>query len=484
MSRRRPVNSRDNGDDDGEDDHPKKRLRPDGPPNFVPDLRFACPYLKKDPKNTQLKPSCLQSGFPDIHRLKDHIYKYHKQPIYCPKCKETFDSRSDCDAHIEADHCQKRENVAFPGINSDQEKKLRDRMRIGKRSAYKTEKEKWIEIWKIIFPNDIDNIPSPYHVQRQQINQLTRFYRFALVNFERHTRPLLQEELVKHGPEILHIIREVLGQVYNEYVSEIWQNPETSSPTSSDHQNGNELRTMNTTNSTETIRETIEPIQISRPLDLSQNNIYEQRVAPSSSTKLFHPLHMFYSLKKQGLELSIPTPSFTNAQSSADTKMPSLKQNHVNETGLVPSVSRPSPTATRMSSLIQNDMKKQDVVTLSSAQSSTDTSTSPFDDVQKEVLASQSSVPTEFTFKSQVDKSDLQNTSIEPSRFISSGEDGNQLAFSLANPFLGCDSQPQQNGEDDICLPEPLFDEEIFKEIIREIEANDAGWSPENMRLL
>ncbi|KAH6885875.1 hypothetical protein B0T10DRAFT_550388 [Thelonectria olida] len=157
-----------NGDDSNEKDEDdglghQKRLRADKNP---PSLKFACPFFKHD----RIRYGgtdwnwCWISGWPTVHRVKEHLYRRHKvsdSPEYeCNRCFEAFNSASVLKDHQRApDPCQLRDQVHREGIDQEKEQALRRRKHHNGKS---TEEKDWVEVYKILFP-EARKIPSPYY---------------------------------------------------------------------------------------------------------------------------------------------------------------------------------------------------------------------------------------------------------------------------------------------------------------------------------
>ncbi|KAH8594425.1 hypothetical protein B0O99DRAFT_711740 [Bisporella sp. PMI_857] len=92
-----------------------------------------------------------------IYNDREHLYRYHR--VYqCPRCKEPFKLEKEFQHHSEAaEACESKPMKAVEGITDQIEKLLHNR-----KKAYRgqTEKERWEEIYKILFP--FDKVPSPY----------------------------------------------------------------------------------------------------------------------------------------------------------------------------------------------------------------------------------------------------------------------------------------------------------------------------------
>ena len=81
-------------------------------------------------------------------------------PIRCTRCYTTFPTETALEGHSrQVEPCQIRPGLDRPeGFNKDQEKRLKNRRGV----AGKSEEEKWIAIFRILFPDDLENtIPSP-----------------------------------------------------------------------------------------------------------------------------------------------------------------------------------------------------------------------------------------------------------------------------------------------------------------------------------
>lgn len=149
-------------DGDQDDDGPSKRRRvsiattdesePSGP-------RFACPFFKHDPMRYRNRRTCPGPGWPSVHRMKEHLYRSHAQPIYCPRCYTMFDADADLTLHLrsDTDPCQKALVQAIEGIDRNMEATLRRRT-----TALRPEEDKWRDVYLILFPDtDENDIPSP-----------------------------------------------------------------------------------------------------------------------------------------------------------------------------------------------------------------------------------------------------------------------------------------------------------------------------------
>lgn len=92
---------------------------------------------------------------------REHLYRNHRLPDNpCPRCGDPFSDAKTLNAHLRSDNpCRKKDIAAAQGIDEHQEKKLRERKRVG--SAV-TDEQRWRDIYMILFPEaNKNNLPSP-----------------------------------------------------------------------------------------------------------------------------------------------------------------------------------------------------------------------------------------------------------------------------------------------------------------------------------
>ncbi|KAI9147297.1 hypothetical protein HJFPF1_13336 [Paramyrothecium foliicola] len=127
---------------------------------------FACPFLKRYPDEKW--PRC-QRGWPDIHRLKTHIYDVHTQRPYCGRCFDEFDDETMLQQHQQQDCELNRSPPKVLGITPSMHLKLKRRKGIQNKPA----DEYWEHVYKTIFPGVID-IPDPYWKGSDSIREALR----------------------------------------------------------------------------------------------------------------------------------------------------------------------------------------------------------------------------------------------------------------------------------------------------------------------
>jgi len=93
-----------------------------------------------------------------MHR--EHLYRSHALPIFCPRCYEHFKDEAMLHDHQRATNpCARRPEMTIEGFNKLQEKKLRSRK---KSHSALSEEDKWKDMYRVLFPGDNETcMPSP-----------------------------------------------------------------------------------------------------------------------------------------------------------------------------------------------------------------------------------------------------------------------------------------------------------------------------------
>jgi hypothetical protein len=105
------------------------------------------------------------------NRSREHLYRRHMFPKFrCNRCRQDLGSSVRLNEHQRADIiCQRQsEEAEEEGIDEEKEKLLRVRKRKGGKARQMGEEEKWVEVYKILFPHD-DPVPSPCKLTIQGI---------------------------------------------------------------------------------------------------------------------------------------------------------------------------------------------------------------------------------------------------------------------------------------------------------------------------
>ena len=211
------------GSDDNDHEGPrptrKKRQR------CAKDRLFMCHFFARDNLKYWSYHGC-KTGFPEVHRIKAHIYKSHLRPrFYCPRCCKIFTDSSTRDGHIRdisSDPCEAKPGIILDGITDAQEALLRKKTK-RKSSATDSETEKWNEIWHVIFPGE--EPPSPFFgetVTSMQNNskELSEFCAYWPANYEEVARPIVRVRLenkaleFRTDNEVIEIVMSIFKQVF------------------------------------------------------------------------------------------------------------------------------------------------------------------------------------------------------------------------------------------------------------------------------
>jgi hypothetical protein len=150
-SKRKRAKSSKGGQEDSDDgdETSRKRARPGNKPQ--PQLRFACPFYKRDPEQYHY---CQRYEIQKHSHVVQHIRRQHLGPTnYCSRCSKIFVSQSERDQHIRVGNCLRRP-LEISGVTQDQ---LRDIVALRGRRI--PDSERWY--WDILFPH-IPRPNSPY----------------------------------------------------------------------------------------------------------------------------------------------------------------------------------------------------------------------------------------------------------------------------------------------------------------------------------
>lgn len=159
---------------------------------------LACPYFKYDPTKYVGKDwrNCCGPGWPSVHRMKEHLYKHHRQPKFvCERCGLFFQDEENLKDHRrQIAPCVLQELKPMDGFDSKQEIKLKSRKRV---VTELPEVEKWKQTYRILFPHVPGaQIPSPFYEYVESGSKiLTDYEEYALREIQGGLRPTLEREL-------------------------------------------------------------------------------------------------------------------------------------------------------------------------------------------------------------------------------------------------------------------------------------------------
>lgn len=146
-------------DDEDNEGSPNKRRRGSVTASDESEMgtRFACPFYKHDPNRYRNRRTCPGPGWTTVHRMKEHLYRSHAQPIFCPICYTTFKSDKEQSNHVRLQQCERSSPQQMDGIDRETVWNLRKRT-----TALRLEEDKWRDVYQILFPHvPAADIPSP-----------------------------------------------------------------------------------------------------------------------------------------------------------------------------------------------------------------------------------------------------------------------------------------------------------------------------------
>jgi hypothetical protein len=90
--------------------------------------------------------------------MKEHLYRAHTQPNYCPRCWAVFDTNINLIDHSRLAQCYISAPKPIEGIDHKTCEALRKRS-----PALRLEEDKWRDVYHLLFPEvALEDIPSPY----------------------------------------------------------------------------------------------------------------------------------------------------------------------------------------------------------------------------------------------------------------------------------------------------------------------------------
>lgn len=184
----------------GDDDEPipPKRLAMHDDENNGP--HFLCPFYVR---NRYPQHKCSTRRFKRVSDVRQHLLRVHIQDPYCPTCGGTFDndqSHEQLNRHIAARTCQSR-SFTVTGITQDQFDTI---TMIARQRTHRRDSERWLEMWRIIFP-DAKDPDSPYESEETDFIQGMLDTRAALES-DRLRALISGTPLANFGPHELSII--------------------------------------------------------------------------------------------------------------------------------------------------------------------------------------------------------------------------------------------------------------------------------------
>ncbi|KAK1457718.1 hypothetical protein CMEL01_15701 [Colletotrichum melonis] len=197
------------GEEEGDEDELPRAKLSKVQEDTIEGAKLACPFFKYNPRKYKTQRPCCGPGWDQVHRIKEHIYRKHSLPKFsCPRCSQSFETQLALQAHARSlDACDVREPEVLDGITQDQEKKLRSRKKTSVKEL--TEAEKWIQVYRILFPDVREReIPSPYHNAEDAEKNLGGYEDYL----RRELPPLVRRQLEKEVERELSFVEEGMKQ--------------------------------------------------------------------------------------------------------------------------------------------------------------------------------------------------------------------------------------------------------------------------------
>ncbi|KAI9732839.1 MAG: hypothetical protein M1834_003777 [Cirrosporium novae-zelandiae] len=194
-----------------DDRRKRQKPEPSSPGDYGENGLFACPFHKFDPRkyccsnsDSRKYRACAGPGFESIARLKQHLKRTHKSPIYCLRCWLVFEEEQELLHHQRNyNQCDILPLRFMEGITQDKMKM------INKRNVT------WKDIYEILFPGA--PVPSPYYepiLVSSNLNESQSPVSQSLAEYESYSRSelprLVQTELESRATSGLVSLEETL----------------------------------------------------------------------------------------------------------------------------------------------------------------------------------------------------------------------------------------------------------------------------------
>lgn len=145
---------------------------------------FACPFYIRNKRYTK----CItRNHLLSIEDVKDHLLGEHRQPVFCPLCKEEFPLYRTRDAHLRLRSCHLNDLSIPEGITNDQDDKLN-----WEEESDLPDELHWFQVWDIIFPH-IPHPPSAFYTGERELGVFS-FRQFWIQSGEGIIAAFLQEK--------------------------------------------------------------------------------------------------------------------------------------------------------------------------------------------------------------------------------------------------------------------------------------------------
>lgn len=161
------------------------------------EIRLACHFQKRDPERN-MACGIQKAGFTTIAQIKQHFSRVHmRNPNYCIRCKLTFTTETERDAHImnmATNPCLESHAALPQGLSLDNMAELTKRADTGH-----TIGEQWFSMWDTIFPGVQRPASCTFDLSGETHVQLLGFAAYL----EREGPGILQDTLREHNFTVL-----------------------------------------------------------------------------------------------------------------------------------------------------------------------------------------------------------------------------------------------------------------------------------------
>ncbi|KAI3396474.1 hypothetical protein diail_12094 [Diaporthe ilicicola] len=177
---------------------------------------FACPFYIRDNKYEK----CVtRHQLHSIEDVRDHVCWEHRQPRFCPVCRELFSTSKDRDTHIRLRACQPKKSTV-EGVTYEQEARLNM-----EEEKYFSEDLRWFHIWDTIFPRVV-RPASPFYTGNRELS-VCAFRRFWMQSGEDIVAGFLEEKQLRsysirneeRGLKALHdlVLESVVDRIFHDF---------------------------------------------------------------------------------------------------------------------------------------------------------------------------------------------------------------------------------------------------------------------------
>ncbi|RDW87355.1 hypothetical protein BP5796_03049 [Coleophoma crateriformis] len=189
--------------------------------------KLGCPYRKKDPRKYNIHGwrSCVSGGWDSISRVKEHLYRCHMAPPQCLRCKATFKSDEDRNAHlVETVPCLNKPGEPPDGITDAKMKALKSRKST---NPSQPQSERWKDVYRTLFPNN--DAPEPWSGSAQEMVDLDDFEAYFQQELQKFIRSCTESTVTDqvYLVNMLRAVQHIHSLVLSNYRSQLSSSPPT-----------------------------------------------------------------------------------------------------------------------------------------------------------------------------------------------------------------------------------------------------------------